>query len=125
MNASTKKRCSLCGHLLEKYPNNAEPLIHGEVCLQCNVTAVILYRYFISAYQRRPIAMVIRNGNIQPSKLNSRLKRIDGTVATIVAYATLTRYKLDYKSMTNKNAGTYVKKLKNELIALCKKNLDL
>lgn len=40
------------------------------------------------------------NGNIQPSKLNSRLKRIDGTVATIIAYATLIRYKLDYESMT-------------------------
>lgn len=40
------------------------------------------------------------NGNIQPSKLNSRLKRIDGTVATIIAYATLQRYKLDYEAMT-------------------------
>ncbi len=37
--------------------------------------------------------------NIQPSKLNSRLKMIDGTVATIIAYATLTRYKLDYESV--------------------------
>ena len=45
-------------------------------------------------------AKVDVNGNIQPSKLNSRLKRIDGTVATIIAYATLTRYKLDYESMT-------------------------
>ena len=43
-------------------------------------------------------AKVDVNGNIQPSKLNSRLKRIDGTVATIIAYATLTRYKLDYES---------------------------
>ena len=45
-------------------------------------------------------AKVDVNGNIQPSKLNSRRKRIDGTVATIIAYATLTRYKLDYESMT-------------------------
>lgn len=45
-------------------------------------------------------AKVDVNGNIQPSKLNSRLKRIDGTVATIIAYATLSRYKLDYESMT-------------------------
>lgn len=45
-------------------------------------------------------AKVDVNGNIQPSKLNSRLKRIDGTVATIIAYATLTRYKLDYETMT-------------------------
>ena len=39
------------------------------------------------------------NGNIQSSKLNSRLKRIDGTVPTIIAYATLTKYKLDYESV--------------------------
>jgi len=45
-------------------------------------------------------AKVDINGNIQPSKLDSRLKRIDGTVATIIAYATLNRYKLDYESMT-------------------------
>ena len=45
-------------------------------------------------------AKVDVNGNIQPSKLNSHLKRIDGTVATIIAYATLTRYKLTYASMT-------------------------
>ena len=68
MNVTTKKRCPLCGHLLERYPNNGEPLIHGEICLQCNVTAVIPYRYFISAYQRSPIAIVIRNGKIQVHK---------------------------------------------------------
>ena len=44
-------------------------------------------------------AKVDVNGNIQPSKLNSRLKRIDGTVATIIAYATLQRYKLDYEAV--------------------------
>ena len=38
--------------------------------------------------------------NIQPSKINSRLKRIDGTVATIIAYVALTRYKLEYERMT-------------------------
>ncbi len=43
-------------------------------------------------------AKVDVNGNIQPSKFNCRLKRIDGTVATIIAYATLTRYKLDYET---------------------------
>ena len=63
-----KKRCPLCGHLLERYPNNGEPLIHSEVCLQCNVTIVIPYRYFISAYERSPIAMVIINGKIQVHK---------------------------------------------------------
>ena len=68
MNVTTKKRCPLCGHLLERYPNNGEPLVHGEVCLQCNVTAVIPYRYFISAYERSSIAMVIRNGKIQVHK---------------------------------------------------------
>lgn len=39
------------------------------------------------------------NGNIQPSKLNSKLKRIDGCVALIIAYAVLTRYKTDYENM--------------------------
>ncbi|GEM_PF-2020170 len=68
MNVTTKMRCPLCGHLLEKYPKNGEPLIHAEVCLQCNVTVVIPYHYFISAYQRSPIAMVIRNGKIQVHK---------------------------------------------------------
>ena len=68
MNVTTKKRCPLCGRLLERYLNNGEPLIHAEVCLQCNVTAVIPYRYFISAYERTPIGMVIRNGKIQVHK---------------------------------------------------------
>ena len=55
----------------ERYPNNGEPLIHGEVCLECNATAVIPYRYFISAYERSPIAMVIRNGKIQVHKTSN------------------------------------------------------
>ena len=44
-------------------------------------------------------AKVDLNGNIQPSKLNSKLKRIDGCVALIIAYAVLTRYKTDYENM--------------------------
>lgn len=44
-------------------------------------------------------AKVDLNGNIQPSKLNSKLKRIDGCVALIIAYAVLNRYKLDYENM--------------------------
>ncbi len=44
-------------------------------------------------------AKVDLNGNIQPSKLNSKLKRIDGCVALIIAYAVLNRYKNDYESM--------------------------
>jgi len=44
-------------------------------------------------------AKVDINGNIQPSKLNSKLKRIDGTVALIIAYAVLNRYKIDYENM--------------------------
>ena len=43
-------------------------------------------------------AKVDLNGNIQPSKLNSKYKRIDGTVALIIAYAVLNRYKLDYEN---------------------------
>ena len=44
-------------------------------------------------------AKVDVNGNIQPSKLNSRYKRIDGTVALIIAYAVLNRYKIDFENM--------------------------
>ncbi len=44
-------------------------------------------------------AKVDVNGNIQPSKLNSRYKRIDGSVALIIAYAVLNRYKLEYENM--------------------------
>ena len=39
------------------------------------------------------------NGNIQPSKLGSKYKRIDGAVALIIAYAVLNRYKLEYENM--------------------------
>ncbi len=46
-------------------------------------------------------AKVDVNGNIQPSKLNSKLKRIDGCVALIIAYAVMTRYKNDYENMVN------------------------
>lgn len=44
-------------------------------------------------------AKVHLNGNIQPSKLNSKYKRIDGTVAMIIAYVVLNRYKTDYENM--------------------------
>ncbi len=41
------------------------------------------------------------NGNIQPCKLNSKFKRIDGAVALIIAYAVLNRYKKDYEVMVS------------------------
>lgn len=44
-------------------------------------------------------AKVDVNGNIQPSKLGSKYKRIDGSVALIIAYAVLNRYKLEYENM--------------------------
>ncbi len=44
-------------------------------------------------------AKVDVNGNIQPSKLNSKLKRIDGCVALIIAYAVLNRCKIEYENM--------------------------
>lgn len=40
-------------------------------------------------------AKVDVNGDIQPSKLSSRLKRIGWMVAPIIAYATLSRCKLE------------------------------
>lgn len=44
-------------------------------------------------------AKVDINGNIQPSKLGSKFKRIDGAVALIIAYAVLNRYKSEYEGM--------------------------
>lgn len=44
-------------------------------------------------------AKVDVNGNIQPCKLNSKFKRIDGAVALIIAYAVLNRYRKDYEVM--------------------------
>lgn len=46
-------------------------------------------------------AKVDVNGNIQPSKLNSKYKRIDGAVALIIAYAVLNTYKKDYENMSS------------------------
>ena len=46
-------------------------------------------------------AKVDINGNIQPSKLNSKYKRIDGSVALIIAYAVLNRYKKDYENINS------------------------
>ena len=44
-------------------------------------------------------AKVDVNGNIQPCKLNSKFKRIDGAVALIIAYSVLNSYKKDYETM--------------------------
>lgn len=44
-------------------------------------------------------AKVDVNGNIQPCKLNSKYKRIDGAVALIIAYSVLNTFKKDYETM--------------------------
>jgi phage terminase large subunit-like protein len=44
-------------------------------------------------------AKVDVNGNIQPCKLNSKYKRIDGAVALIIAYTILNRHKIEYENM--------------------------
>ena len=44
-------------------------------------------------------AKVDINGNIQPCKLNSKFKRIDGAVALIIAYAVLNKYVKEYENM--------------------------
>jgi len=46
-------------------------------------------------------AKVDVNGNIQPSKLNSRTKRIDGAVALIIAYAVLNIHLKEYENMVS------------------------
>ena len=37
-----KKHCPLCGHLLERYPNNGAPIINEGVCLDCNNKIILL-----------------------------------------------------------------------------------
>lgn len=65
MIAITRKRCPICGHLLERYPNSGEPLVRGEVCLTCNNSIVFPYRYFLSTYRKDRNAMVVGNGKIR------------------------------------------------------------
>lgn len=47
-------------------------------------------------------AKVDINGKIQPCKLNSKYKRIDGTVALIISYAVLNRYQKEYEVMISR-----------------------
>lgn len=60
-----KKHCPICGHLLERYPNNGAPLINEEVCLDCNNKIILPYRYFIATYKVNSNAMHIRDGRIK------------------------------------------------------------
>ena len=60
-----KKYCPLCGHLLERYPNNGAPLINEGVCLDCNNKIILLYRYFLVTYKVNSNAMLIRDGKIK------------------------------------------------------------
>lgn len=60
-----KKHCPLCGHLLERYPNNGTPLINEEVCLDCNNKIILPYRYFLATYKVNVNAMLIRDGRIK------------------------------------------------------------
>jgi hypothetical protein len=60
-----KKHCPLCGHLLERYPNNGAPLINEEVCLDCNNRIILPYRYFLATYKVNSNAMLIRDGRIK------------------------------------------------------------
>ena len=60
-----KKHCPLCGHLLERYPNNGAPLINEGVCLDCNNKIIFPYRYFLATYKVNSNAMLIRDGRIK------------------------------------------------------------
>ena len=60
-----KKHCPLCGHLLESYPNNGAPLINEGVCLDCNNSIILPYRYFLATYKVNSNAMLIRDGRIK------------------------------------------------------------
>ncbi len=60
-----KMHCPLCGHLLERYPNNGAPLINEEVCLDCKNKIIIPYRYFLTTYKVNSNAMLVRDGRIK------------------------------------------------------------
>ena len=60
-----KKHCPLCGHLLERYPNNGAPLINEDVCIDCNNKIILPYRYFLGTYKYNSNAMLIRDGRIK------------------------------------------------------------
>lgn len=64
MNAITerRKRCPLCGHLLERYPDNGEPLIQGSVCFKCSNDAIVPYRYFRAIFKSKRWALYARQG---------------------------------------------------------------
>ena len=52
-------------------------------------------------------AKVDINGNIQPCKLNSKFKRIDGAVALIIAYAVLNKYVKEYENMQSSEVARW------------------
>ena len=60
-----KKHCPLCGHLLERYPNNGVPLINEGVCWDCNNRIILPYRYFIATYKVNSNAMLIKDGRMK------------------------------------------------------------
>ena len=64
------KHCPLCGHLLERYPNNGAPLINEDVCLDCNNKIILPYRYFLATYKQNTNVMLIRDGRIKLIKTN-------------------------------------------------------
>ena len=54
------KHCPLCGHLLERYPNNGD----------CNNKIILPYRYFLATYKQNTNVMLIRDGRIKLIKTN-------------------------------------------------------
>lgn len=60
-----KKRCPICGALLEKYPNNGQPLTKEKVCLNCNNNIIVPLRFFTNHYKDYGSAMIIRNRKIR------------------------------------------------------------
>lgn len=72
MNVITKERCPICGRILEKYPNNGEPLIQGHVCLTCNNGIIIPYRYFLSMKDKSCYAMLVKSGHINLIKTTDK-----------------------------------------------------
>ena len=72
-----RKRCLICGHLLERYPNSGEPLISSYVCLNCNNSIILPYRYFISTYHYNSNTMLISNGKIRLIRTNDYIFKLN------------------------------------------------
>ena len=72
-----KERCPICGRLLERYPNNGEPLINKSVCLTCNNSIVLPYRYFLSTYKNNSNALLVNSGKLKLIRTSDEVFKLE------------------------------------------------